>query len=62
MRLFAEVFVSIVLHPVAMFLAWVDIVRRPDLTPPHKAPWIVLCGLWGIGPLLYIAGGRGKLW
>ncbi|MGI8824808.1 MAG: PLDc N-terminal domain-containing protein [Chloroflexota bacterium] len=62
MKLILEVVISLVLHPVAMVLAWIDILRRRDLSLFRKAIWVVVCLIWGIGPLLYIAVGDGKLW
>jgi len=61
-KLILEVVISLVLHPVAMVLAWIDILRRRDLSLFRKAIWVVVCLIWGIGPLLYIAVGDGKLW
>jgi len=62
MKILLEVVVSLILHPVAAVLAWINILGRSDLRPLHKALWIVVCTIWGIGPLLYISVGGGTLW
>ncbi len=62
MKLILEVLVSIILHPVAMVLSWIDILLRQDLSVGMKVLWGVLCVIWGIGPILYILIGGGQLW
>lgn len=62
MKIIAEILVSIILHPIAMVLAWIDVLRRKDLSTSQRVIWIVVCAVWGIGPLLYIGVGNGKLW
>jgi hypothetical protein len=56
-----EVAISIVLPPLAMILAWLDIVRRPDLPGPLRGYWAVLCLIPVLGPLLYLGIGGGRL-
>ncbi len=62
MKLLLEVVVSIVLHPIAMVLAWINIAGRSDLTSGMKILWGVLSIIWGIGPILYILVGGGEIW
>ena len=62
MKLLLEVLIAIVLHPIAMILAWINILGRADLTGPQKVIWMVVCAVWGIGPILYLAVGGGTLW
>ncbi len=62
MKLLLEVVVSIVLHPIAMVLAWINIAGRSDLTSGMKIIWGVLSIIWGIGPILYILVGGGEIW
>lgn len=62
MKLLLEILVSIVLHPIAFVLALINIAGREDLTVVQKILWSVLCFFWGIGPILYIALGGGRLW
>jgi hypothetical protein len=57
-----QVVVSIVLHPVAMVLAWINIAGRSDLGAGTKIIWGVVSIIWGIGPILYILVGGGDLW
>ncbi len=57
-----QVVVSIVLHPVAMVLAWINIAGRSDLESGTKIIWGVVSIIWGIGPILYILVGGGNLW
>ncbi len=57
-----EVIVSVVLHPIALVLAWVNIVGRSDLGGGQKLLWAVVSTVWGVGPLLYVSVGGGTLW
>jgi len=57
-----EVATSMLLPPVATILAWLDIVRRRDLSGPLRGFWVVTCILPGLGPLLYLGIGGGHLW
>jgi hypothetical protein len=62
-KLLAEILVSILLHPLAVILAIVNIVQRQDLNDVEKIVWLLLCVfLWGIGPILYVLLARGELW
>jgi hypothetical protein len=51
--------VSIVLHPVAMVLAWITIARRSYLGAVAKIVWGIISIICGLGPILYmvISGG-----
>lgn len=62
MQLAIEVVLAIVLHPVAVVLAWMNIAGRRDLSLSRKLLWGVICLVWGIGPILYILLGDGSLW
>jgi len=62
MKLLVEVLLAIFLHPVAFVLAVIDIVNRRDMGGVAKVLWIVISFFWGIGPILYILLGGGKLW
>jgi len=62
MKLLVEVLLAIFLHPVAFVLAVIDIVNRRDMRGVAKVLWIVISFFWGIGPILYILLGGGKLW
>ncbi len=62
MKLLVEILLSLILHPVAVVLAWVNILGRRDLNSSQKVIWMVVSLLWGLGPLLYIAIGGGTLW
>jgi len=62
MKMLLEVVVSIVLHPIAMVLAWINIAGRSDLTSGRKIIWGVVSIIWGIGPILYILVGGGEIW
>jgi hypothetical protein len=61
-KLLIEVLISLVLHPVAVLLTWVNIAGRKDLNLPQKLIWGVICLVWGIGPILYMLLGGGSLW
>ena len=62
MKRLTEAIVSIVLHPIAMVLAWINMAGRSDLGAGQKIIWGVVSIIWGIGPLLYILLGGGTLW
>ena len=61
-KLIVEVLLAIFLHPIAFVLCVVDIVNRGDLSGFWKVLWIIISFFWGIGPILYILLGGGKLW
>jgi hypothetical protein len=61
-KFIVEVLLAIFLHPVAFVLCVIDIVNRKDLGGFWKLLWIIITFIWGIGPILYIVLGRGKLW
>lgn len=62
MKILVEILLSLILHPVAVVLAWINILGRRDLNSSQKVIWMVVSLLWGLGPLLYIAVGGGTLW
>jgi hypothetical protein len=62
MKLLVEIIISLIFHPLAMLLAWINILTRRDLPPARKAIWIIITFIWGIGPILYIAVEDGSLW
>lgn len=62
MKLFFEILVSLILHPVAFILVLVNLAGRDDLTPAQKIIWAVVSIIWGIGPILYVLAGGGSLW
>ena len=62
MKLLAEILISIFLHPIAFILAVINIVGRTDLKGVEKVVWIIVCFIWGLGPILYVLLGRGALW
>jgi hypothetical protein len=57
-----EILLAIFLHPIAFILAVIDIVNRQDMSGVSKVLWIIISFFWGIGPILYILLGGGKLW
>ncbi len=61
-KFIVEVLLAIFLHPVAFVLAVIDIVNRKDMGGLAKFLWIIISFFWGIGPILYIVLGGGKLW
>lgn len=62
MKKVLEVVFSIILHPIAMILMWIQVLGRRDLTGLQKTIWIVIGVVWGIGPILYVIFGGGDLW
>ena len=61
-KLLVEIVIAIFLHPVAFVLAVINIVNRGDMSGLSKVLWIIISFFWGIGPILYILLGGGKLW
>jgi hypothetical protein len=62
-KLLIEIVISIVLHPLAVVLAWINILGRSDLSTGAKVGWfIIVTFAWGIGPILYVLAGDGTLW
>ncbi|HEX6508996.1 MAG TPA: hypothetical protein VF221_15315 [Chloroflexota bacterium] len=62
MKLLIEIVISLVLHPLAVVLVWINILGRSDLKGYQKLIWAIVAVPWGIGPLLYILVGGGALW
>ncbi|MEA2645953.1 MAG: hypothetical protein QOE92_1036 [Chloroflexota bacterium] len=61
-KLLVEALLAIFLHPVAFVLAAVNIFKREDLTGTSRIIWLLVCLFWGIGPILYVMVGGGRLW
>src|SRR5579864_2499505 len=62
MKLLLEIVLAIFLHPVAMFLMWINLLSRRDLVQSKKIIWFVVSLIWGLGPILYILVAEGTLW
>lgn len=62
LKLVFEILLSVILHPVAVVLMWINLAGRPDLNTPQKIIWAVVGLFWGIGPILYLLVGEGVLW
>ena len=62
MKLFLEILVSIILHPLALILMLPNLIGRSDIDGGKKIVWALVGIIWGIGPILYITVGEGTLW
>lgn len=62
MKLFFEILLSLLLHPIAMILMWINLIARGDMTTFIKVVWFVVSIVWGLGPILYILVAEGSLW
>jgi hypothetical protein len=62
MKLFLEIVLSLILHPISAILMWIHLAGRSDLNGPQKIIWALTGVLWGIGPILYVLVGGGTLW
>ncbi|MFY9663721.1 MAG: hypothetical protein WAL67_07770 [Candidatus Cybelea sp.] len=62
MKLFFEIVLSIILHPIAMILMWINLLARGDMTAFKKVAWFVVSIIWGLGPILYVLVAEGSLW
>jgi len=62
MKLFFEILISVVLHPIAMILMWINLLSRNDLDSGRKLIWLIVSIIWGLGPILYLLVEDGNLW
>jgi hypothetical protein len=62
MKLLLEILLSLVLHPIAMILMWINLIARGDLSTFTKVVWFIVSIIWGLGPILYILVAEGALW
>jgi phospholipase D-like protein len=57
-----ELLLAVFLHPIAFVLCLLNILGRSDLTGLQKVVWILVTLVWGIGPILYVLVGGGRMW
>ena len=62
MKLLFEILLSLLLHPIAMILMWINLIARGDMTGFKKVVWFIVSIVWGLGPILYVLVGEGTLW
>ena len=62
MKLLIEILIAIFLHPIAFVLCLINILGRGDLTLLQKIVWVVITFVWGVGPILYVLVGGGRMW
>jgi hypothetical protein len=62
MKLLLEILLSIILHPIAMILMWINLAARGDMSDGKKVVWFIVSIVWGLGPILYILVAEGALW
>jgi hypothetical protein len=62
MKLLLEILLSLILHPIAMILMWINLIARGDMSTLKKVVWFVVSIVWGLGPILYILVAEGSLW
>lgn len=62
MKLLFEILLSIILHPIAMILMWINLIARGDMATFTKVVWFVVSIVWGLGPILYVLVAEGSLW
>jgi hypothetical protein len=62
MKLLLEILLSIVLHPIAMVLMWINLAARGDMRGGVKVVWFIVSIIWGLGPILYCLVAEGALW
>ena len=62
MKLLLEILLSLLLHPIAMILMWINLITRGDMTTPKKIVWFIVSIVWGLGPILYVLVADGTLW
>jgi len=62
MKVVLEILLSLILHPIAMLLMWINLIARGDMTTFVKVVWFVVSIVWGLGPILYLLVAEGSLW
>jgi len=62
MKLVLEILLSVLLHPIAMILMWINLLTRGDMASFKKFVWFLVSILWGLGPILYVLVAEGSLW
>ena len=62
MKLLFEILLSIILHPIAMILMWINLAARADMKTSTKVIWFIVSIIWGLGPILYMLVAEGDLW
>jgi hypothetical protein len=62
MKLLFEILLSLVLHPIAMILMWINLISRGDMSDLKKIVWFIVSIIWGLGPILYVLVAEGSLW
>ncbi len=62
MKIVVELILSVILHPIAVIFAWINLIGRGDMDGWKKFLWALVCLLWPIGVLLYLVLGDGALW
>jgi hypothetical protein len=62
MKLLFEILLSIILHPIAMILMWINLAGRTDMDGLKKFVWFLVSLLWGLGPIVYLLAADGALW
>lgn len=62
MKILLEILLSIILHPIAMILMWINLLGRTDIGGFKKFIWFVVSLIWGLGPIVYILVAEGTLW
>ena len=62
MKVVLEILLSLILHPIAMILMWINLIARGDMTTFVKVVWFVVSIVWGLGPILYVLVAEGSLW
>ena len=62
MKLLVEILLALILHPIAFVLCLINILGRRDLSGGQQLVWIVVCLVWGLGPILYVLVGDGEMW
>lgn len=62
MKLLLEILLSLILHPVAMILMWINLAVRTDLSSGRKTIWFIVSLIWGLGPILYLLVESGSFW
>jgi Na+/melibiose symporter-like transporter len=62
MKLLLEILLSIILHPIAMILMWINLAARADMSGGKKVIWFIVSIVWGLGPILYCLVADGNLW
>ena len=62
MKLALEIVLSVFLHPIAMVLMWINLIKRADMVTYKKVVWLIVSVVWGKCGWLLVLVAVGSVW